>query len=102
MIALKNLWCPAANSRIVGKLEVILGRRLLAGESEFSWEIPALRVKHRIAVRPNPVKSSAMKMALTSTENKQFAAQNDAGRIFMLVVRQGRMESYRNVAPEPN
>jgi hypothetical protein len=31
--------------------KVILGRHLLAGESEFSWEIPASRVKHCFAIQ---------------------------------------------------
>lgn len=33
---------------------------------------------------PSPNKSSAMQMTLISTESKQFAAQYDAGAIFML------------------
>ena len=46
-----------ATFRLVGKPEVILGRHFLAGESEFSWEIPASSVKYRIADRPSPDRS---------------------------------------------
>ena len=34
-----------------------------AGKSEFSWEIHASRMKHRIADWPSPVKSSSWKLA---------------------------------------
>jgi hypothetical protein len=52
------------SSRVIGYSEVILGRHLLAGEVEFSWEIPASRVKHRIAVQPSPVKAFWRNVAL--------------------------------------
>jgi hypothetical protein len=45
-------------TQIVGYPEVILGRHFLIGMSDFSWEIPASRVKHRIANRPSPEKPS--------------------------------------------
>jgi hypothetical protein len=41
---------------MVGTPQVILRRHLLAGESEYSWEISASSVKHRIADRPSPEK----------------------------------------------
>jgi hypothetical protein len=52
------------SGRIVGYPEVISERHLLAGESDFSWEIPASHVKLRIAVRPSPVKSGGLNGSL--------------------------------------
>jgi hypothetical protein len=49
---------------MVGKLEVVLGRHLLAGESGFSWEIPASHMKHRNAGRPHPDKSGGLNGSL--------------------------------------
>ncbi len=43
---------------VVANPEVILGQDLLAINLEICWEIPASRVKHRIAVRPSLVKSA--------------------------------------------
>jgi hypothetical protein len=40
--------------RVVGYTGEILGRHLLADESEFSWEIPVSCSKCRIAVQPHP------------------------------------------------
>jgi hypothetical protein len=50
--------------RLVAYSMVILGRHLHAGESEYSWTISELRVKHRIADQPSPVKSSSKKVAV--------------------------------------
>lgn len=47
---------------MVGYLEVISKRHLLTGESDFSWEVPASRVKLRIAVRPSPDESPYRKV----------------------------------------
>ena len=44
-------------SRLVAKPEVTLGQHLLAGEPEFSLEIPALHVIHRSPGLPHPDKS---------------------------------------------
>jgi len=54
---------PSDSSRIAGKQEVILGRHLFAGESEFHQKIQASRLKHRIADRPNPDKSAYRNLA---------------------------------------
>ncbi len=61
---------PADNFRIVAYSEVILGRDLLAGEFEICWEIPATLLKHRIAGRPSPEKSSPKKVALGAYEGE--------------------------------
>ena len=49
---------------MVGYLEVISKRHLLTGESDFSWEVPASRVKLRIAVRPSPDESGGLNGSL--------------------------------------
>jgi hypothetical protein len=37
-----------------------------------------------VLIPPSPEEAAAVKIALTSTENKNFAAQKDAGPTFML------------------
>ena len=48
------------NARLVGHTEVIPERHSLAAESEFSSEIAASNARHRIALRPSPVKSGGL------------------------------------------
>jgi len=55
-------------------------RKFLTSEPEFSWEIPASRVKYRIVGRPSPEKAASRHVGFASFPVNDNAVSQDLSR----------------------